>query len=93
MGEPVQARTMRRVLLAAAAVLIVGGLFVTVALLDTLPPRTVVMATGAQGGAYAEAARGYQAVLARSGVHLVLRATNGSVENLDAVPSNQGERT
>jgi len=73
---------MRRVLVAVAAALIVGGLLVIVALLDPLPPRTVVMATGTPGGAYAEAALRYQAVLARSGVHLELRATNGSVDNL-----------
>jgi TRAP-type uncharacterized transport system substrate-binding protein len=80
--SPEQARTMRRVLLAVAGALIVGGLFVAVALMDPLPPRTVVMATGAQGGAYAEVGRRYQAVLSRSGVHLELRATSGSVDNL-----------
>jgi TRAP-type uncharacterized transport system substrate-binding protein len=74
---------MRRVLVSVAVGLIVGALLVTAAVLDPLPPRTVVMATGAQGGAYAEAARRYQAVLARSGVHLELRATSGSVENLE----------
>jgi len=73
---------LRRVLIAVAAVLIAGGLFAAVALIDPLPPRTVVMATGAQGGAYAEAGRRYQAVLARSGVHLDLRSTNGSLDNL-----------
>jgi TRAP-type uncharacterized transport system substrate-binding protein len=73
---------MRRMLVAIAAALMVSGLFVIVAVFDPLPPRTVVMATGTQGGAYAEAARRYQAVLARSGVHLELRATNGSVDNL-----------
>lgn len=73
---------MRRVLVAAAVVLIVGALGVTVALMEPLPPRTVVMATGAQGDAYAETARRYQAVLARNGVRLELRTTNGGVDNL-----------
>jgi len=73
---------MRRVLVAVASVLIAGAVIGTVALMEPLPPRTVVMATGAQGGAYAEAARRYQAVLARHGVHLELRATNGGVDNL-----------
>jgi TRAP-type uncharacterized transport system substrate-binding protein len=63
-------------------VLIVVALGMTMALMQPLPPRTVVMATGAQGGAYAETARRYQAVLARNGVHLELRATNGGVDNL-----------
>ena len=41
------------------------------------------MATGAQGGAYAEVARRYQAVLARNGVRLELRESHGSVDNLE----------
>ena len=73
---------MRRALVAIAAVLIVGALGVTVALMNPLPPRTVVMATGPEGGAYAEMARRYQAVLARNGVRLELRVTNGGVDNL-----------
>ena len=73
---------MRRVLVAIAAVLIAVALVVTVALMEPLPPRTVAMATGEQGGAYAEAARRYQTTLARNGVRLELRATNGGVDNL-----------
>jgi TRAP-type uncharacterized transport system substrate-binding protein len=73
---------LRRVLIALAVVLIAGGLFAAVALIDPLPPRSVVMATGAQGGAYAATGRRYQTVLSRSGVHLDLRATNGSLDNL-----------
>ena len=79
----VQARKMRRILLAVAAVLTIGALVVTVALMNPLPPRTVIMATGAAGGAYAETARRYQAFLARNGVRLELRATHGSVDNLE----------
>ena len=47
----VQARKMRRILLAVAAVLTICALVVTVALMNPLPPRTVIMATGAAGGA------------------------------------------
>jgi len=79
----VQARKMRRILLAVAAVLTICALVVTVALMNPLPPRTVIMATGAAGGAYAETARRYQAFLARNGVRLELRATHGSVDNLE----------
>jgi hypothetical protein len=67
---------MCRAIVAIAAVLIDGGLFVTVALIRPLQPRTVFMATGAQGGGHAEAARRYHAVLSRNGVHLELRATH-----------------
>ncbi len=62
--DPLQTRRVRRVLVAVAALLIAAALVVTVALMEPLPPRTIVMATGAQGGAYAEVARRYQAALA-----------------------------
>jgi TRAP-type uncharacterized transport system substrate-binding protein len=83
MTNPVQTRRVRRVLIAVAALLIAVALVVTVALMNPLPPRTIVMATGAQGGAYTEVARRYQAALARNGVRLELRETHGSLENLE----------
>jgi TRAP-type uncharacterized transport system substrate-binding protein len=83
MRNPLQARRVRRVLVAVAVLLIAVALVVTVALIEPLPPRTIVMATGAQGGAYAEVARRYQAILARNGVRLELRESHGSVENLE----------
>jgi TRAP-type uncharacterized transport system substrate-binding protein len=65
----------------AAAMLIVilgGGVFV----FATLPPRTIVMATGPKGGANYELGAHYREILAKSGVTLQLRPTSGSVENL-----------
>jgi TRAP-type uncharacterized transport system substrate-binding protein len=78
-----QAHRVRRLLVAVAALVTAVVLVLTMILMYPLPPRTIVMATGAQGGAYAEAARRYQAVLARHGVHLELRESHGSVENLE----------
>jgi TRAP transporter TAXI family solute receptor len=51
-------------------------------LLSTMPPRSIAMATGPEGGGYHEIGRQYQALLARTGVELKLVATAGSVENL-----------
>jgi TRAP transporter TAXI family solute receptor len=51
-------------------------------LLGTMPPRSITMATGPEGGGYQEIGREYQALLARAGVQLRLVATAGSVENL-----------
>jgi TRAP-type uncharacterized transport system substrate-binding protein len=48
----------------------------------TLPPRTIVMATGPEGGANYELGARYREILAKSGVTLQLRPTSGSVENL-----------
>src|SRR5262245_57166433 len=51
-------------------------------LLSTMPPRSIAMATGPEGGGYYEIGKQYQALLARTGVVLNLVATAGSVENL-----------
>jgi len=45
-------------------------------------PRLIVMATGTEGGAYAEFGAQYQKFFAREGVHLTVLHTGGSVENL-----------
>jgi TRAP-type uncharacterized transport system substrate-binding protein len=51
-------------------------------LLRTMPPRTIVMATGPEGGAYHEIGRRYRELLAREGVTLRLVPTSGALENL-----------
>jgi|HubBroStandDraft_6_1064221.scaffolds.fasta_scaffold06920_3 TRAP-type uncharacterized transport system substrate-binding protein len=66
----------------AAAVLILSALVATIAYLGPIPPRVVVMSTGASGGAYDELGRRYQAILARSHVELKLVQSAGAVENL-----------
>ena len=55
---------------------------VLLAVLSPAPPRTVMMATGAQGSVYAEAGERYRELLARHGVTLQLIPTNGAVDNL-----------
>jgi TRAP transporter TAXI family solute receptor len=52
------------------------------AVLAPLPPRTVVMATGPQGGAYAEWGARYREILAREGFELRLLPTAGALESL-----------
>ena len=64
----------------AAAVAILAGAGVLI--FETLPPRTVVMATGAEGGANHELGLRYQEILAKAGVKLQLQTTTGSMENL-----------
>jgi TRAP-type uncharacterized transport system substrate-binding protein len=51
-------------------------------LLNTMPPHSIAMATGPEGGGYYEIGRQYQELLARSGVELRLVPTAGSLENL-----------
>ena len=51
-------------------------------IVETLPPRTVVMATGAEGGANYKLGVRYREILAQSGVTLQLLPTAGGLENL-----------
>ena len=48
----------------------------------SLPPRSIVMATGSVGGANYELGVRYQEILARQGVTLQLQPTAGSLDNL-----------
>jgi TRAP-type uncharacterized transport system substrate-binding protein len=50
--------------------------------METLPPRTIVMATGAEGGAYHDMGIRYREILARAGVKLQLLPTAGALDNL-----------
>lgn len=56
---------------------------VLVVLRNSLPPRRVVMTTGPEGGAYRELGEKYAAILARNGIQLVQRPSQGDVENLE----------
>jgi TRAP transporter TAXI family solute receptor len=66
---------------AAGAVALVG-LFWVVSVLKPMPPRTVTMTTGSEGGAYHELGKRYREILGRSGVELRLLASEGGIENL-----------
>jgi TRAP transporter TAXI family solute receptor len=46
------------------------------------PPQTITLATGPNGGAYAELGPRYQRILARNGITLRLLPTGGDVDNL-----------
>jgi hypothetical protein len=52
-----------------------------VVMLRGLPPRTIVMATGPEGGAYYELGKRCRAALAGASVEVQLVQTAGSVEN------------
>ena len=56
--------------------------FVIIELLRSMPPRSIVMATGPEGGTYYEDGERYRAVLARENVDVRLVPTSGSVENV-----------
>jgi TRAP transporter TAXI family solute receptor len=62
----------------SAGVIVCAAVF----LLSTMPPHSIAMATGPEGGGDYEIGRQYQELLARSGVELRLVPTAGSLENL-----------
>jgi len=66
-------------LVAVGAALLLALAYVV---LQPSPPRTVVLATGVDQGAYAEFGRRYAAVLKRHGITVALRPTQGAAENL-----------
>jgi TRAP-type uncharacterized transport system substrate-binding protein len=68
--------------LIAAAVLVVPALWVAIVALRPLPPRTVTMATGPDGGAYQEFGKRYRELLGHQGIKLQLHPTAGALENL-----------
>lgn len=51
------------------------------------PPRTLVMTTGGEAGAYFGFGKRYQQILAQSGVRLEVRPSAGSIENLQRLRS------
>ena len=58
--------------------------------LQPSPPRRVVLATGVAQGAYAEFGKRYAAALARHGITVELRHTQGSAENLALLRADSG---
>ncbi|MBW8832204.1 MAG: C4-dicarboxylate ABC transporter substrate-binding protein [Burkholderiales bacterium] len=84
-------QVLRHTLLSARDLLATAGPFLLIALflltlayfaLDPNPPRTVVLATGAEQGAYAEFGKRYAAALKQYGIKVELRTTQGAAENL-----------
>jgi len=70
------------IVLLVVVVLVVAVLWTAIAALSPMPPHTVTMATGPEGGAYYEIGKRYRELLALQGIELRLLPTAGSVENL-----------
>lgn len=72
-----------RYLLISAAIIVLTALGVgLVAFLHPAVPRVIAMATGAEGGAYAQFGAEYQKFFAQEGLHLTVLHTAGSVDNV-----------
>lgn len=75
-------RAHRLHVLLAAVSLAVALLWTAIVILQPMPPRSVTMVTGPEGGAYHELGKRYRKILAREGVDLRLQPTAGAMENL-----------
>jgi len=75
-------RTHRFSILIITAAFVVAVLWTAVVILRPLPPRSVTMVTGPEGGAYYEFGKQYREILAREGIELHLQTTAGSLDNL-----------
>ncbi len=66
-----------------ATLLIIALLFrVSCHYVRPFPPKSIVMATGMEDGAFAHYGERYKQILARDGIRVDLRFTSGAVENL-----------
>lgn len=59
------------------------ALVVAYQFVDPAPPKRIVIATGLIGGSYYAFAERYRDILARDGIELEVRATEGSLENIE----------
>jgi TRAP-type uncharacterized transport system substrate-binding protein len=75
---------LRAFLWAAAPSVLIGVALLALAylVLQPQPPKRVVLATGISQGAYAEFGGRYKSLLARHGITVELRPTQGAAENL-----------
>ncbi len=55
------------------------------------PPKHIIITTGAEGGAYFRLAGRYSAILARNGIALEVRTSEGALENLRRLEKNEAD--
>ena len=79
---------MRLISFGSAALLTLVGFVIAWQFVNPAPPHTLVIASGQTDGAYYLFAKRYQQRLAQDGITLEIRATAGSVENLELLRNN-----
>lgn len=71
------------VIVIISAVFVLAALYVIYRVVDPLPPRHLVIAAGITGSGYDNFAKQYVRILARYGVTLEVRNSDGAVEDLN----------
>ena len=69
----------------------IGALTAAYWYLDPQPPKSVILATGPVGSAYAEFGMRYASALKANGVEVILKATNGAAENLQMLRNGEAD--
>jgi len=73
-------------------VLLAGiGFAVAYQFVEPAPPKKIVISTGSESGAYYQFAQRYATLLAKNGVTLEVRASAGSLENLERLKNNEAQ--
>ena len=74
-------RTFWKVVVVTLLILL-GVFWVSIYFVKPIPPHTLTMTTGMEGGSFVVLGERYRQVLARDGIQLQLLASSGSIENL-----------
>jgi TRAP transporter TAXI family solute receptor len=73
-------------------VLIAGiGFVVAYQFVEPAPPNRIVITTGGESGAYYQFARRYATILARNGITLEVRASAGSLQNIERLKADEAQ--
>lgn len=73
-------------------ILIVGiGFVVAFQFVEPAPPKRIVITTGGQAGAYYQFAQRYAAILAKNGIALEVKASAGSLDNLERLKKDEAQ--
>ena len=73
------------------AFIVAGLLVLAYWWLDPQPPRQVTLATGPTGSAYAEFGKRYATALKANGIEVILKATDGSLDNLELLRKGEAD--
>lgn len=73
------------------AALVLAAFWLTTKFIKPAPPRTLVMSTGSPQGAYHTFAEQYRRILARNGIALELRPSEGATDNLTRLLARTSE--
>ncbi len=73
-------------------VLVVGvGFAVAFQFVEPAPPKRIVISSGGDGGAYHHFAKRYATLLARNGISLEIKASAGSMQNLERLEKGEAD--